>query len=131
MKKFFVVAGILAVAAFLIFTASKGFAWGVPSSVTEATKTVTEGPQQAAYDACNAWANQHKDNMSFNSSNIENEIHSREFSDTIYEKDYRKGGSDYDKKNQRLELRATYNQFAEVKIRCDKEKCNSIWCNKK
>ncbi len=131
MKKILVVIGILAVAAFVIFVATKGFAFKVPGSVTEATKTVTEGPQEAAYDACKAWADTHKNNMTYNSSNILDEMNSKEFTDLIYEKDWHKSESKYDKENQRLELRATYNQFAELKVHCTKEKCPSIWCSKK
>ena len=127
MKKALVVASIVAVAVF--FVAGKAYSgWG---DVTKAVDTVSKGPSQAAYDSCKGWANAHKNNMSYNSGNIENAMSSKEFSGLIYEKDWRKGGSEYDKKHRKLELRATYNQFAEVKVRCNKDKCTSIWCNKK
>jgi hypothetical protein len=126
MKKALVVVGIVAA---VVFAANSAFAFGVPS-VPKSVSDVANAPKDAAYDSCKAWANSHKNNMSYNSSNIENEMKGKEFSGLIYEKDWRKGGSDYDKKHQRLELRATYNEFATVKVRCNNEKCSSIWCNK-
>jgi hypothetical protein len=130
MKRFIVLAGVLVVVAVVAFAATKSFAFGMPS-VPSSVSDVANAPADTAYDACKTWADQHKNNMSYNSSNIENEMKGKEFSGIIYEKDWRKGGSDYDKKNQRLELRATYNQFAEIKAQCTNEKCSSIWCNKK
>lgn len=129
MRKFLVFAGVLAVVALVAFAATKSFAFGV--SVPKSVSDVADAPKDAAYDACKAWADAHKNNMSYNSSNIENQMKGKEFTDIIYEKDWRKGGSKYDKQNKRLELRATYNQFAELKVRCDNEKCSSVWCNKK
>ena len=130
MKKALVVAGIVAAFVLVAFAANNAFAFGVPS-VPNSVSDVTNAPKDMAYDACKAWADSHKNNMSYNSGNIEGQMNSKEFSGKIYEKDWRKpGSSDYDQKNQRLELRATYNQFAKVKVRCNKEKCSSIWCNK-
>jgi len=127
MKKAFVMIGVLAVVAFVIFAASNGFAFKIPTSVSD----VTKGPQNAAYDACKVWADQHKNNMAYNSTNIEKEMKGKDFSNLIYEKDYRKGGSKYDKQNKKLDLRATYNEFAEIKVRCTKDECSSIYCSKK
>lgn len=129
MKKALVVAGIVAAFVLVAFAANSAFAFGV--SVPKSVSDVANAPKDAAYDQCKAWASSHKNNMSYNSGNIENQMTGKEFSGLIYEKDWRKGGSDYDRKNQRLELRATYSNFAEVKVRCNKEKCSSIWCNKK
>ena len=128
MKKALVVAGIVAAFVLVAFAANSAFAFGV--SIPKSVGDVTSAPKDMAYDQCKAWANSHKNNMSYNSSNIESQMNGKEFSGLVYEKDWRKGGSDYDKKNQRLELRATYNEFATVKVRCNKEKCSRIWCNK-
>jgi hypothetical protein len=130
MKKALVVAGIVAAFVLVAFAANSAFAFGVPS-IPDSVSDVANAPKDAAYDQCKAWADSHKNNMSYNSDNIEGQMNGKEFSGLIYEKDWRKGGSDYDQKNHRLELRATYNEFAELKVRCDKEKCSSIWCNKK
>jgi len=130
MKKALVVAGIVAAFALVAFVANSAFAFGVPG-VPKSVSDVADAPKDVAYDSCKAWADSHKNNMSYNSGNIENQMTGKEFSGLIYEKDWRKTDSEYDKKNQNLELRATYNNFAEVKVRCNKDKCSSIWCNKK
>lgn len=129
MKKYLAIAGVLAAVAVVVFAAGDAFAFGVPS-VPSSVSDVANAPKDAAYDACKAWADQHKDNMSYNSTNIENELKGKEITNTIYEKDWRKAGSDYDKKNKRLDLRSTYDQFAELKVQCTAEKC-SAWCNRK
>jgi len=130
MKKIIVVAGVLAAAVFVIFAASNVFAWGVPSSVGDAVNKATKAPADQSYNACKAWANQHKNNMSYNSTNIEGQMTGKEFSNRITEKDWRKGGSKYDTQNKRLDFRATYSDFTTIKLRCNKDKCSSIYCNK-
>ena len=129
MKKTLVVIGIMAAVAAVSAISAKGFSFNlsVPSSVSD----VANAPADMAYDACKAWAEGHQNNMTYNSANIEKEIKGKDFSGTIYEKDWRKSSDKYDKENQRLEMRSTYNNFAEVKIRCNKEKCDSVYCNKK
>ncbi len=119
----------MAVLAVVIFAAGVSFAgFGgikVPTSVSD----VTDAPKDAAYDECKVWASGHKNNMSFNSTNIESAMGS-EFSGTIYEKDWRKSGSKYDKENKRLEMRSTFNKLSTIKIRCNKEKCSNMSCSK-
>ncbi|MBN1282864.1 MAG: hypothetical protein JXA24_03725 [Proteobacteria bacterium] len=119
------VVAVIAVAAI----ATNGFAFGI--SVPKSVGDVADAPKDMAYDACKAWADAHQNNMTYNSGNIEKEMKGKEFGDLTYEKDWRKSDNRYDKENQRLELRTLYNQFAELKVRCNKEKCDSIYCNRK
>ncbi len=125
MKRTLAVAVVCAVA--LLAASAFAFSVSVPKSVGD----VTSAPKDMAYDACKSWADQHRDNMSYNSGNIENQMKGKEFTNTIYEKDWRKTDNKYDRENQKLELRTTYNEFAELKVRCNKDKCSSIYCNRK
>jgi len=123
MKKALVVIGIMAAVVAVTAISAKGFSFGVnvPTSAGEVVNTAANAPADTAYDSCKGWADQRQNNTSYNLKNIRNEMKGKEFSNIITESD----------KPDRLELRATYNQFADLNVRCDKEKCYSVYCNKK
>jgi len=112
MKRILAVAGVLVVLGF----AASAMAFGIPDSVSD----VADAPKDMAYEACQSWEKQHENNTAYNMGNIRSEMSGSDFSNLITETD----------KPDRLELRATYQKFATVKVRCNKEKCHSIWCNK-
>ena len=119
MKRVWVATIVLAALVAVGAIASKGFAFGgikVPTSVGD----VADAPADMALEACKQWESQHENNTNFTMMNIRKEMRGKEFENIITETE----------KPNRLELRATYNKFATIKIRCNDEKCYSIWCSK-
>lgn len=116
MKKIWIGA-LLIVVALVAIAATNAFAFGVPSSLSDAANA----PKDVAYDACKAWESQNENNTSVNMGNIRSKMSGSDFTNLITETD----------KPKRLELRADYQKFATVKVSCNKEKCSSIYCSKK
>jgi hypothetical protein len=128
MKRAIAVAAVLAVAGLFVVSVANAQFGGikVPTSVSD----VADAPKDVAYDSCNTWANGHKDNVKFNSTNIKGEL-GKDCTNQIVSKDWQlSSASNYDKENKNFELRCDYQQFAELKVNCNKEKC-SAWCNRK
>jgi|GEM_PF-5160079 len=116
MKKVWVAAIVLAAVVAVGAIATNSHAFDIPTSVSD----VADAPKDMAYEACQAWEKQHENNTAYNMGNIRGEMGGSDFENIITETD----------KPERLELRATYQKFATVKVRCNKEKCYSIWCEK-
>ena len=119
MKRVWVAAIVLVALVAVGAIASKGFTFGginVPSSISD----VADAPADMALEACKGWEGQHENNTNYNMMNIRKQMKGKEFENIITETE----------NPNRLELRATYNKFATIKIRCNNEKCYSIWCSK-
>jgi len=109
------VVAVVAVAAI----ATNGFAFGgikVPTSVGD----VADAPGDMALEACKGWESQHENNTAYNMNNIRGQMKGKDFENIITETE----------RENRLELRATYQKFTTLKVRCNNEKCYSIWCSK-
>jgi hypothetical protein len=116
MKRIWVAAILLAAVIAVGAIATNSYAFKIPSNVSD----VADAPGDMAYEACQGWEKQHENNTAYNMDNIRGEMSGKDFENIITETS----------KPDRLELRATYQKFATVKVRCNKEKCYSIWCEK-
>ena len=93
---------------------------------------VSTDVQKYEYDECKRFVDQYRNNIDYNSTNIENVFrNNKDTSIQKFSKDWRRSGSDYDKKYKRLEFTANWKNTCKITARCTNEKCNTLYCTKK
>lgn len=84
------------------------------------------------YSECKSFCEKYRNNIDYNSTNIENLLNNnKDISIEKYSKDWRRGGSKYDKEHKVLELTANYKTMHKMTLRCNNEKCTTFYCSSK
>jgi hypothetical protein len=128
MKKTLVAASAMAVLFLAVSIANAQFG----SVRVPGVGSVSTDVQKYEYDECKSFCDKYRNNIDYNSTNIEGVFNNN--SDTSiqkYSKDWRRGGSKYDKEHKVLEFTSNYKTMHKITTRCNDEKCNTIYCSKK
>lgn len=128
MKKALVGVSVLAAAVFMVSIANAQFG----SVRVPGVGNVTADAKQIEYDSCKSFVDQHRNNIDYNSTNMKGVLdNNKDFSLVKISKDWTRSTNDYDKKNKRWEAMYNYKNFCKMTVRCNKEKCSTMYCNKK
>lgn len=126
MKK--VLAGAVVLAAMVLAVSLASAQFG--SVKVPGVGSVTTDVKKIESDQCRAFVDKYRNNIEYNSSNMKGVLDSDkncEFLKTS--KDWKVSKSKYDKENRVWEAEYKFMNTQKIRVGCNSEKCNTLYCN--